>query len=204
MQEEQNKSEGNILAYETTEDFIGNTTAAGFALHDDDDQVYDHTTGHSASLFNKGEKGKINLSDYHTEAYEGSDSDIEDTQFLHGTKNTMQNERKVERKAEGTTNMNIQSFAGALNAWASEGKTGTGNGKKNIQAVTSDGQAPLTGFELGGSNSSTMKRYPGPDVPVGYKTERHKFSHLDAISTMKALSSLMREEMKSKTKTTSL
>ena len=43
-----------------------------------------------------------------------------------------------------------------------------------------------------------MKRYPGPDVPVGYKTERHKFSHLDAISTMKALSSLMREEMKSK------
>ena len=51
----------DVLAYETMEDFIGTQTVGGFALHDDDDQVYDTSVGHSASLFNKGEKSKIVL-----------------------------------------------------------------------------------------------------------------------------------------------
>ena len=182
----------DVLAYETMEDFIGTQTVGGFALHDDDDQVYDTSVGHSASLFNKGEKSKINLGDYHNEAYEGSDSDVEEGDYL---LNQFDRNKKIQKalkhNEKGTSRMNA--FAGALNAWASEGKENV-----NIKAVTSDGEALLDGFDLGGSNSDTMKRHPGPEVPANYEVKRHHFSHEDAISTLKELSSMKREAIETK------
>jgi hypothetical protein len=239
QQQSNNETQGDILAYETTEDFIGTKTVGGFALHDDDDQVYDNTAGQSASLFNKGSiafpgastststgantnintnsnaKSKINLNEYANEAYDGSDSDVEgggeyflhDDTSIYGTHATMKkktnNNTNIGRKkvAQSTNNQQMQSFAGALSAWAFEGDVESKNGMitstKKTQPVTSDGEAPLAGFTLGGSNDNTMKRYPGPDVPADYQVKRHEFSHLDAIATIK-LSSLMKRDMKSK------
>lgn len=197
INDRKDQKEGNVLAYETAEDFIGNVTVAGFALHDDDDQVYDKSTGHSASLFNKGERGKIDLSEYHNEVYESSDSEVEKTQFLHVDSDMNKNTRKVEAKLKEKQKSNIQSFAGALSSWISDGNANSEKGKLNIRAVTSDGEPPLTGFELGGGNRDTVKRYPGPDVPVTYEVKPHQFSHEDAISNMKELSSIMKQNMKS-------
>ncbi len=205
------KNESNtILAYETMEDFIGAKGVGGFALHDDDDQVYDHSEGHSASLFNKGEqRSKINKSEYQNEAFEGSDSDVdvEDNGYHFMDDDKRQHRQRAQsEKVTKETSQKIQSFTGALNAWASEGNNTNsitqGNvttaKNANVKAVTSDGEVPLAGFELGGINSNTTKRYPGPDVPADYAVKRHTFSASDAMSMMKELSSLMKQQLKSK------
>ncbi len=190
------RSGSNVLAYETMEDFIGNTTSAGFALHDDDDQVYDKNSGHSASLFNKGERGKIEMSEYHNEVYEGSDSEVEDS-TLHEHDDGIVKSNKQNSAKLNTQHSTLQSFAGALSNWASDGNTkASSQGEQRNKAITSDGEAPLHGFELGGGNSETMKRYPGPDVPHNFVPKPHEFSNQDAISNMKALTSIMKDNMK--------
>lgn len=197
--EQHNKGSGsNVLAYETMEDFIGNTTSAGFALHDDDDQVYDKNAGHSASLFNKGERGKIDMSEYHNEVYEGSDSEVEDSTFHEHDDGIVKNKKQNSVKLNQTQHSTLQSFAGALSNWASDGNAkASSQSEQRSKAITSDGEAPLHGFELGGGNSETMKRYPGPDVPHDFVPKPHEFSNQDAISNMKALTSIMKDNMKS-------
>ncbi len=185
------KSDDNkhVLAYETMEDFIGTKTVGGFALQDDDDQVYDSTIGQSSSFFNRGEKNKINLGDYHNEAYEGSDSDVEEGDFLLNRRDLSTKQNHNGPKHEDKNKTKLNAFAGALSTWASEGKD-----KVKMKAVTSDGEALLDGFDLGGSNVDTIKRYPGPDVPADYEVKRHQFSHEDAIATLKELASIRRKE----------
>ena len=195
-----NNHNGNdVLAYETVEDFIGNKTSAGFALHDDDDQVYDKFSGHSASLFNKGQKDRIDMSEYHNEVYDGSDSDVEDgPSFLNHVNsvdktNKHQSKSSLDEKQKST----IQTFAGALGSWIADDNIMTKGNSHKDKAVTSDGEPPLKGFVLGGSNCETMDRFPGPDVPIDYVPKPHQFSHEDAISNMKELSTLMKQNMKS-------
>ena len=187
-------NEGNdVLAYETVDDFVGNTTVAGFALHDDDDQVYDKSIGHSASLFNKGERGKVDLDEYHNEVYEGSDSEVEDgTPLLNESDLTTKRKNKPVVNKSKSISSTIQSFAGALDSWVSNGVNKRQTSEK---AVTSDGALPLEGFELGGSDGNTTKRYRGPDVPADYQVKPHQFLHEDAIETLKE-SSKIRQKSK--------
>ena len=171
---------GDILTYETTEDFIGSKTASGFALHDDADDVYDELfSSDRGNIINeKAPKRKIDTEGYHNEIYEASDSDTDgDDPKIHGDK--------------------INAFAGALSAWATNDlKSGK---RENVVAMTSDGRPPLEGFHLSSSDSkSAVTRFPGPALPKNFEVKKHIFPEINAIDQMKTLSSNMRMQMSSR------
>jgi len=205
-EQQQGSNQSNILAYETMEDFIGTKSSAGFSLHDDDDQVYDNSIGHLHHATTT--KRKPDLSEYHNEVYEGSDSDVDDNNnghFFHETNQNLSSTQMKNANKEKSIkhhHTQVDSFAGALSAWASDGKSSIGGFSQQHQeqknrAVTSDGEPPLSGFELGGSNSSNIKRYPGPEVPADYVVTIHIFPNFDSISKMKKLSSQMKRQLQS-------
>jgi len=205
-EQQQGSNQRNILAYETMEDFIGTKSSAGFSLHDDDDQVYDNSIGHLHHATTT--KRKPDLSEYHNEVYEGSDSDVDDNNnghFFHETNQNLSSTQMKNANKEKSIkhhHTQVDSFAGALSAWASDGKSSIGGFSQQHQeqknrAVTSDGEPPLSGFELGGSNSSNIKRYPGPEVPADYVVTIHIFPNFDSISKMKKLSSQMKRQLQS-------
>lgn len=159
----------NVLAYETAEDFIGRKGTAGFALEDDDDDVYDNVQVASSagmSTIGGGHPSKfvgIGGEEYHMELIDhDSDAEGEDSsQAKHGD--------SVE-------------FAGALSAWATGENDCTGGMKSATKAVTSDGRPPLDGFVLGGSGGEkdiTNKRFPGPGLPPNFEPVRHVFREED-------------------------
>lgn len=185
----------DILAYETTEDFIGQKSVGGFALHDDDDDVYDDDT-----VDRIGKKNAINSEQYENEIVEASDSDDDDAN-RHG--HAKQNANEVKRQQHFPSKHNIQSFAGALSSWASSGteqgtKISSALSTKTVTtsiAVTSDGRQPLKGFALKSSavGHETMKRFPGPDVPFNFVPKQHVFSNKHTSEMLKLLSSYMRK-----------
>ena len=182
-------AQGDVLAYETSEDFVGSKTVGGFALHDDDDDVYDDPMGDAnGKKIGKGAetKPKIDEEEYHNEVFEASDSDGERYNFPH-----------TENKSQNGVNINI--FEGALNAWATgDGNSTLGSHKtKKVAAVTSDGKPPLRGFLLGGDGVKS-KRFPGPDVPPDYAVKRHVFPSSDTLDGMKALSAKMKLQINSR------
>jgi len=200
----------DVLAYEATEDFVGAKTVGGFALHDDDDDVYDQRHGlgfgidKKDSLVSKASKLKVDENEYQNEIYEASDSDGEDfpatsMQHNHESASSQVNKNIVEKKNNKAVNV----FAGALNAWA----TGTTNigaeidtkPQKVVAAITSDGHLVMKGYTLGGDSgtSSSKERYPGPQPPSNYEPIRHEFDQSDAMIHMKIKSSQMRMDMKS-------
>ncbi len=187
-QRESNGGHGDILTYETAEDFIGSKTAGGFALHDDDDDVYDDPMHADVNNYDgaKFSTSKINRRDYHNEVYDASDSDNEG----------VNPNKKLPNHGD---NMNI--FAGALSAWASgDSKSGVSSDKaQKIIAVTSDGKPPMEGFTIGNDGmKGNIRRFAGPSVPSNFVAQRHKFPQLDAIAQMKALSSNIKLQMSSR------
>eukprot|EP00979_Chaetoceros_neogracilis_P010607 scaffold2522_cov203-Chaetoceros_neogracile.AAC.1 len=176
--------EEDILAYETTEDFIGKTTAAGFALHDDDDDVYDDQMGNGVNK--KASKPSIDKAQYCNEAFEASDSDLDDDDFS----------KTVQQKKQQKAN-DINEFSGALSAWATgTGGNNVGSARRRVIAVTSDGKPPLQGFRLGNSMmNSTTNRHPGPPLPKNYVAKRRVYHQTDALKKMKELSRHMRQKI---------
>lgn len=174
-----NEKHGNssgVLAYETADDFIGSTTVSGFALHDDDDHVYDNQMG-----FNQKKNGKLNINkeDYHHEIYDASDSEVEDL-----IDDGMSKHEESEK---------VDDFASSLSIW-------TGNGGKSVSgktAVTSDGKPPMEGFVLAKGSMKTidMKRFPGPDLPLNYSPVPHDFGTSEKIESIKNLSTNMSLDM---------
>lgn len=184
------ESHGDILTYETAEDFVGSKSSGGFALHDDDDDVYDDTMRNVNGKTYDGAKSSkpiIDRGDYHNEIYDASDSDAEGSHLNNDT-----------AKRNGD---NVNIFAGALSAWAT-GTSKSGNsstGGKNVIAVTSDGRPPMDGFVIGGDgNKLKITRFPGPAIPPNFVAKTHKFPQVDAIDRMKALSSNMKLQMSSR------
>ena len=176
----------NVLAYETAEDFIGRKGTAGFALEDDDDDVYDNVQVASSagmSTIGGGHASKfvgIGGEEYHTELID-HDSDAE-------------GEDSSQAKHGGSV-----AFAGALSAWATgEDMNGaTGGTSFTTKAVTSDGRPPLDGFVLGGSGGEkdiTNKRFPGPDLPPNFEPVRHVFREEDLPEQVAEQSKKAKEE----------
>jgi hypothetical protein len=170
---ERSRNKSNVLAYETAEDFVGRTGTAGFALEDDDDDVYDSTCTHVASSAGisaaDGGSGRSKIvgiggEEYHTELID-HDSDAEgegSSQVPHGGSGA---------------------FAGALSSWATGRETSAaGDPSTATRAVTSDGRLPLDGYVLGGSGGEqdiTNKRFQGPDLPPNFEPVRHVFREED-------------------------
>ena len=188
------EEQGDILAYETTEDFVGSKTTGGFALHDDDDDVYDNPMANIRDRKLGDDKDlssrpRVDEGEYHTEIFEASDSDVEGDHFSH-----------IDIDAANRTGKNQNDvFAGALSAWAAGNSSAgvTHAASKKVIAVTSDGRPPLKGFAIGGdANRTMMKRFPGPDIPVHYVAKRHLFPQA-ALDKLKALSSHMKLQIKS-------
>jgi len=185
----QSRSGGDVLTYETTEDFVGSTTAGGFALHDDDDDVYDEQMINSVGdkYGKNSSKLDINSGDYHNEIYDASDSDVE---------GSGPNDSTAKTNAE-----NVNIFAGALSAWAAGDPTSANSSTagKTLVAMTSDGRPPLEGFTIGGDFAKVkMARFPGPVVPTNFVPTRHKFTQVNSIDRLRALSSNMKLQMTSK------
>ena len=163
------------MACETADDFIGSTTVGGFALHDDDDDVYDNQMG-----FNQKKNGKLNINkeDYHHEIYDASDSEVEDL---------------IDDGIPKHESEKVNDFASSLNIW-------TGNSGKSVSgkiAVTSDGKPPMKGFVLakGSMKTINMKRFPGPDLPLNYAPVPHDFGTSEKIEGIKNLSTNMSLDM---------
>ena len=165
-----------MLAYETAEDFVGKTGVGGFALHDDEDDVYDiiQADGKSDTGIGKGQRlVGIGGEEYHRELIDHGDSDVEE----HGG-----------ISLGDTAQRGRDAFQGALNAWA-KGDTSSNAADSTpaassapAKAVTSDGRRPLDGFVLGGSGGErdvTNKRWPGPDLPPNYVPVKHVFREED-------------------------
>ena len=176
----------NVLAYETAEDFIGRKGTAGFALEDDDDDVYDNVQVASSagmSTISGGHASKfvgIGGEEYHTELID-HDSDAE-------------GEDSSQAKHGGSV-----AFAGALSAWATgdDMDGATGGASSTTKAVTSDGRPPLDGFVLGGSGGEkdmTNKRFPGPDLPPNFEPLRHVFREEDLPEQVAEQSNRAKEE----------
>lgn len=198
----QEKSHDEVLAYETTEDFIGSKTVGGFALHDDDDDVYENPLGQTVSSSDQV------MNDYNNEAFEASDSDADD--FSTTQPFNLQNKAQHDKKQEG----DVTAFADALSAWATESrpKNKSGDLKMNSSPakvhapVTSDGKPPLSGYVLGGSGdlgnkSNEIKRWPGPNIPDSFHLQRHKFHEKDSIGKMKEMTSAIKRQMISNRRT---
>mmetsp|Transcript_6844 Transcript_6844/g.12882 ORF Transcript_6844/g.12882 Transcript_6844/m.12882 type:complete len:786 (-) Transcript_6844:102-2459(-) len=192
----------DILAYETTEDFIGQKTVGGFALHDDDDDVYDDNV--VVEKFSTRQNTRIDTEEYENEIVEASDSDVDADGYADGYTKQCKIENYIKRQS--LPKHNVLSFAGALSSWASgtepETKvssltTGSSTGTKSYIGVTSDGKQPLKGFVLGNSSigyQAIMKRFPGPDVPFNYVATRHVFQIAHTVEMMKQFSSYSRRK----------
>ena len=168
---ERSRNKSNVLAYETAEDFVGRTGTAGFALEDDDDDVYDSAHVASSAGISAGDGGSgrskivgIGGEEYHTELID-HDSDAEGeslSQMRHGGSGA---------------------FAGALSSWATGRETSAaGDPSTATRAVTSDGRLPLDGYVLGGSGGEqdiTNERFQGPDLPPNFEPVRHVFREED-------------------------
>lgn len=188
--EKGNTGTDEVLAYETTEDFVGQTTAGGFALHDDDDDVYDDQMGNGLGIGKKESKVHIDKDEYHTEIFEESDSDLDTDNFEQASSQP--------KKCQNDGNVNV--FAGALGAWATGNAGGNmESSRKKVIAVTSDGKPPLKGFTVGSdfTRNLKMQRYPGPMPPADYVPKRHKFHQTDALKKLKELSYHMKQQMMS-------
>lgn len=158
----------DVLAYETTEDFIGQKSVGGFALYDDEDDVYDD----NVSSHRGGARNILESEEYHNEIVDGSDSDGDGNVHQYPSRPTNQNIPVVSES-------NVASFAGALSSWATltENQTNGVPVKSMSVAVTSDGKEPLIGFTLGGYGigQQPAKRFPGPDIPGNFVATRHVF-----------------------------
>ena len=169
------------MSFETIEDFVGTKSVGGFALRDDDDQAYDEDDngdnddaggdGPRSAMFSRstqsngkhaGTKRLISSDEYNTEVYEHVLSDDEDgnhKSLSHGTGFDL---------------------GGALASWAktTPNTVATNNSapsKPSAAGLTADGRPPLPGFILGGSIQTHVQRFPGPDVPIEYRMQRHAF-----------------------------
>lgn len=173
---ESKDSEMDVLAYETADDFIGTKTVSGFALHDDDDDVYDDNGIHE-KYKNISKNIKFNEDEYNTEIYQDSDSDIEQEDI---------------QSHEGLKKSDIDTFEGALTTWTSDNITKT-------PTVTNDGVQVLEGFVMGSDSHRLVNhRWRGPDVPAGYTVQRHKHSNPESIERIKKLSRDMKDNMQSR------
>jgi hypothetical protein len=168
-------------SYLAPEDFVGTKSAAGFALHDDDDdQVFDNE---QETRRNISDKIKLDADDYDMVAYEASDSSDDETNQAKPGGGTL--------KSDAVASL----FGDALSSWAAvDGSTGGEMSNNNtsgapvLAAVTADGRPPLAGFVLGGSSAVDSNRFRGPDVPAGYEPTRHVFSSNEDPSVLQALS----------------
>ena len=147
----------SYAGFETVEDFVGKRTVGGFAIREDEDDVYDE-----APLTKESETLRIDKDQYDTEIY---DHDSDDPDGKTGTASAAATEVK-----------------GLFANWASSPPTTTTNDtrKEENRGVTSDGRRPLTGFVLGGSSggkspAALAQRYPGPDLPFNYLVTKHQF-----------------------------
>jgi G patch domain-containing protein 1 len=173
---ESKDSEMNVLAYETADDFIGTKTVSGFALQDDDDDVYDDNQLHEKHKHTSKDI-QFNEDEYNTEIYQGSDSDVEPEDV---------------QSHQGLNKSGIDTFEGALTTWTSDNITKT-------PTVTNDGVQVLEGFVMGSdSHRLTNHRWRGPDVPAGYTVQRHKHSNPESIESIKKLSRDMKNNMLSR------
>ena len=170
-----NESQTNVLAYETADDFIGTKTVSGFALHDDDDDVYDDQFHEKDG--NGSKSAYFNADEYNTEIYQDSDSGVE---------------TEDQQSDQGLKKNDIDTFGGALSSWASDTKT-------KAPTKTNDGLHVLQGFVMGSESFNlASRRWPGPDVPVGYVVQRHKHSNREDIERIKTLSRDMKSNMLSR------
>ncbi|GKY94828.1 hypothetical protein MPSEU_000448000 [Mayamaea pseudoterrestris] len=158
------------------QDFVGTESAAGFALHDDDDEhVFDRDDIASKHI---SAKIKLNVDEYDMEAYEpeesGSDNDDE-----------QQGKSNVNKPAEL-----MSKFGDALSSWS--GATSEANNAAQTlmaTAVTADGKPPLPGFVLGGNDHTLqVNRFRGPDMPPDYQLRPHKFGPNENPRVWQALS----------------
>lgn len=155
---EENDHDDHNVSYETVQDFVGSKTVGGFALREDDDDVYDDNPVANKS----GELLKVDDNEYDTVVYE-HDSDEEGGDS---------------RQSSG------QDFGGVLSSWAALQGTAPATAASSNRGVTSDGRPPLAGFVLGTSDAVKISggeggekavRYAGPDVPINYTLKRHDF-----------------------------
>ena len=137
-------------AHETLQDFVGTTSVGGFALREDDDDVYD-----SAPLAKSASAVKIDKEQYDIEIVDHY-SDEEDQ----------------------PKPMDVSNIFASWAATATTTSIKTINGSNDRGAMTSDGRAPLPGFILGSSHiQKVQERYPGPDIPPDFEMKRHVFEH---------------------------
>jgi len=187
---------GEYLSYETAEDFVGKRSAAGFALRDDEDNVYDDdiTYNHRNQSEKNGGKQSIpskgvNVGDeYNTEVYEHESSD-EDIGVNKNTQSTVSG-KKNQKGSMDIGNM----FA----AWAGTDQASRSAKSSSVQraALTSDGRPPLAGFILGDSMDINKRRYTGPNMPRDYTIQRHKFGEHENPFVLEAISNAVRLEQK--------
>ena len=187
---------GEYLSFETAEDFVGKRSAAGFALRDDEDNVYDDDITYNQRNQSDKNSGKqsipskgVNVGDeYNTEVYEHESSD-EDIGVNPNTQST------VSGKKNQNESMDIgDMFA----AWAGTDQASSSGKSSPVQraALTSDGRPPLAGFVLGDSMDINKRRYPGPDMPRDYTLQRHKFGEHENPFVLEAISNAVRLEQK--------
>ena len=135
-----------LVSFETEESFVGTKTVGGFALREDDDDVYDD---------NAGKVSKINHDEYDTVVYEHA-SDAEDDND----------------KEDAVTG---EEFGSVFASWATS-KPGeqkpsasrgiTSDGRPPLSGFVLGASA----------TPNMTKRYPGPDIPAGYEPKRHEFA----------------------------
>lgn len=165
----------NVLAYETADDFIGTKTVAGFALHDDDDDVYDEAP--SGALEKRSNRGiTIDESEFNTEIFHSSDSDDNEKD---------QNESQNIPFKGGTR---IDVLQDAFRSWASND-----NNVRKADDLANDGSRILEGFVLGRNSSTPTNRWPGPLVPIDYKVQRHVFTPDNCSESMRIKSDLIKK-----------
>ncbi len=163
---------GDYVSYETPEDFVGTHSASGFALRDDEDDVYDPLAlGGDRNARKSSAKEKLLSEEYNTEIVDiDDDSDVEDSATPHG-----------DPKKSTTTSLHAKRMntllGGVLSSWAGKDDSQAKQTSSSIPSasLTSTGRPPVTGFRLGGSMEAHKQRYPGPDLPRDYRPTRHVF-----------------------------
>ena len=172
----------SYAAFETMEDFVGTKTVGGFAIREDDDDVYDE----GPQVDGDSRKIAVDTDKYTTEImdYDSDEPGINNSRNL--GREQASNVGIGVRGNRTKSNSNKQ-IGGLLASWMTNTTsnnikgTNTDASEPHLQVrgvVTSDGKAPPTGFVLGSGTapSITQTRYPGPDLPHGIELERHRFS----------------------------
>ena len=185
------ETSSDALAFETTEDFIGTKTAAGFALSDDADDVYDLSEARTAPFQDSTVVG-IGGEKYNTEVIDHGSSDSEDDE------NGLTLRKKISDHA----------FAGALSTWTSIdiGSDGGLASESLLSTKTSGDHPTLQGFVLCSEKLETNKKHwPGPDLPVNFEPSRHLFKEEDLQQSVARMSRNARVEVQdSRTKAKSV